>query len=84
MGQWQALITRYFYDCSDEMLSGLGGMYVADERFTRQTDRYAEGGGRLPAGCDSGFLRQGGGLTGASHRKAINFIFWNYLNCVIW
>lgn len=43
VGQWQALITRYFYDCSDEMLSGLGGMYVADERFTWQTDRSLEG-----------------------------------------
>ena len=41
--QWQSLITRYFYDCTDEILIGLGEMYVADERFTRQIDRYAEG-----------------------------------------
>ena len=43
MEQWQSLITRYFYDCTDEILIGLGEMYVADERFTRQIDRYAEG-----------------------------------------
>ena len=43
VGQWQALITRYFYDCTDEILAGLGEMYVADERFTRQIDSYAKG-----------------------------------------
>jgi DNA-binding transcriptional MerR regulator len=43
VGQWQSLITRYFYDCTDEILIGLGEMYVADERFTRQIDRYAKG-----------------------------------------
>lgn len=43
VGQWQALITRHFYDCTDEILAGLGEMYVADERFTHQIDRYAKG-----------------------------------------
>lgn len=43
VGQWQSLITRYFYDCTDEILIDLGEMYVADERFARQIDRYAKG-----------------------------------------
>lgn len=43
VGQWQSFITRYFYDCSNDLLAGLGEMYVADERFTRNIDRYAPG-----------------------------------------
>lgn len=41
---WQNLISRYFYKCSDEILAGLGEMYVADERFTKNIDgKYGEG-----------------------------------------
>ena len=43
VGQWQAYITDNFYACTDEILSGLGRMYVADERFTRHMDRFGEG-----------------------------------------
>lgn len=43
VAQWQALITRWFYDCTNELLAGLGEMYTADERFTRSIDRYAAG-----------------------------------------
>lgn len=34
----QAFITENFYKCTDEILSGLGEMYVADERFKRNID----------------------------------------------
>lgn len=40
---WQDHITRFFYPCSDEILAGLGEMYVADERFTRNIDKTAPG-----------------------------------------
>lgn len=43
VGQWQAHITRYYYGCTDDMLAGLGALYVADERFTRHIDRFAPG-----------------------------------------
>lgn len=43
VGDWQALISRYFYPCSDEMLAGLGEMYQADERFRANIDQYGEG-----------------------------------------
>lgn len=36
-------INEQFYDCSFEMFSGLGEMYVLDERFTSFYDRYAPG-----------------------------------------
>ena len=40
---WQAHITRYYYDCTNEILAGLGEMYVSDPRFTRNIDRYGKG-----------------------------------------
>lgn len=36
-------ITRWFYPCSAEIHRGLGEMYVADERFTRNLDKTAPG-----------------------------------------
>lgn len=36
-------ISTYFYPCSLEMFSGLGSMYVADERFTAHYDKFAPG-----------------------------------------
>ena len=39
----QAYITENFYTCTKEILSGLGEMYVLDERFKANIDRYGEG-----------------------------------------
>ena len=39
----QAHITANYYTCTDEILAGLGQMYVADERFKKNIDRYGEG-----------------------------------------
>ena len=39
----QAHITANYYTCTDEMLAGLGKMYVADERFKKNIDKYGEG-----------------------------------------
>lgn len=36
-------ITENFYTCTDEILSGLGKMYVYDERFTENIDKHAKG-----------------------------------------
>ncbi|SHH95546.1 MerR family transcriptional regulator [Clostridium grantii] len=41
--EWQNHITKYFYNCTKEILAGLGEMYVADERFTKNIDKYGEG-----------------------------------------
>lgn len=45
--KWQEHISRYHYRCSDEILAGLGQMYVADERFRANIDRYGEGTAQL-------------------------------------
>ena len=39
----QAHITANYYTCTDEILAGLGQMYVADERFKKNIDKYSEG-----------------------------------------
>ena len=39
----QAHITANYYTCTDEILAGLGKMYVADERFKKNIDKHDEG-----------------------------------------
>ena len=44
-------ITERMYTCTDEILSGLGQMYVADERFTKNIDKHGAGTAAYTAGC---------------------------------
>jgi hypothetical protein len=39
----QEHITANYYTCADEILAGLGRMYVADGRFKKNIDKYGEG-----------------------------------------
>ncbi len=39
----QDFITDNYYLCTKEILSGLGQMYVADERFMNNIDKHADG-----------------------------------------
>ena len=39
----QDYITANFYHCTDDILAGLGQMYVCDERFRENIDRHGEG-----------------------------------------
>ena len=43
VAELQSHITANYYTCTDEILAGLGKMYVADERFKKNMDRYGEG-----------------------------------------
>ena len=45
----QAYITANYYTCTDEILAGLGKMYVADERFKKNIDKYGEGAAEFAA-----------------------------------
>ena len=40
-------ITATYYDCTNEILCGLGQMYVADERFVKNMDKFKEGTTKL-------------------------------------
>ena len=41
--KWRMYITSNFYNCTKEILSGLGLMYTSDERFKKNIDQYGEG-----------------------------------------
>lgn len=39
----QAHITENYYTCTDDILSGLGKMYVSDDRFKKNIDKCGQG-----------------------------------------
>lgn len=39
----QSYITENYYTCTNEILKGLGQMYVADERFKKNIDKHGSG-----------------------------------------
>ena len=43
VGKLQDYFTQNYYTCTNEILAGLGKMYVADERFKKNIDKYGEG-----------------------------------------
>lgn len=43
IAEWQLFISQKFYHCTDELLRGLGEMYVADERFMKNIDVHGAG-----------------------------------------
>ena len=42
VAKFKAHITANYYTCTDEILAGLGKMYVSDERFKKNIDKYGE------------------------------------------
>lgn len=45
--RWQSFITAHYYNCTNEILAGLGQMYVADERFQNNLDAFGAGTAKL-------------------------------------
>ena len=43
VGKLQEYITQNYYACTCEILAGLGQMYIGDERFKKNIDKYGEG-----------------------------------------
>ena len=41
--EWKEHITKYYYECTDDMLAGLADMYVNDIRFKENIDKYKTG-----------------------------------------
>ncbi len=54
----QAHITENYYTCTDEILAGLGKMYVADERFKNNIDKYGEGTAEFAADAIEVYCRK--------------------------
>ena len=53
----QQCITDNFYTCTDEILKGLGQMYVADERFLKNIDRHGEGTAEFVSACIKNYFK---------------------------
>ena len=54
----QAHITENYYTCTNEILAGLGKMYVADERFKKNIDKYGEGTAEFAANAIEVYCRK--------------------------
>lgn len=52
----QEYITANFYTCTDEILAGLGKMYVSDARFGKNIDRHAPGAARFASAAIEKYL----------------------------
>ena len=53
----QAHITANYYTCTDEVLAGLGKMYVADERFKKNIDKYGDGTAEFAADAIAAYVK---------------------------
>ena len=51
-------ITQNYYNCTNEILVGLGKMYVADERFKKNIDKYGEGTAEFAAEAISIYVKE--------------------------
>lgn len=47
VARWQEFITSHYYECTKEILAGLGKMYVCDNRFRENIDKHGEGTAEL-------------------------------------
>ena len=54
----QSHITENYYTCTDEILAGLGKMYIADERFKRNIDKNGEGTAEFVAASIAKYSRK--------------------------
>ncbi|MBQ8739503.1 MAG: TipAS antibiotic-recognition domain-containing protein [Clostridia bacterium] len=54
----QVHITANYYTCTDEILAGLGKMYVADERFKKNINKYGEGTAEFAADAIEVYCRK--------------------------
>ena len=54
----QAHITANYYTCTDEILAGLGKMYVVDERFKKNIDKHGEGTAEFAADAIEVYCRK--------------------------
>lgn len=58
----QSTITSFYYTCTDEILAGLGKMYVADERFKKNIDKKCAGTAAFVAEAIKLFVQEEGNV----------------------
>ncbi len=56
VGKLQEYITQNYYTCTNEILAELGKMYVGDERFKKNIDKYGEGTAEFVSNAIAAFI----------------------------
>ena len=54
----QSHITANYYTCTDEILADLGKMYIADERFKKNIDKYGDGTAEFASKAITAFCQE--------------------------
>ena len=55
--------TTNYYTYTDEILAGIGKMYVADERFKKNIDKYGEGTAEFAADAIADYVKKNESLS---------------------
>lgn len=58
--RWQEYITEKFYTCTNPILSGLADMYIGDERFKNNIDKYGNGTAQFMHDAIKEYCKKGG------------------------
>ena len=58
VAKFQSHITANYYTCTDEILAGLGKMYIADERFKKNIDKYGDGTAEFASKAITAFCQE--------------------------
>ncbi|HWQ97001.1 MAG TPA: MerR family transcriptional regulator [Clostridia bacterium] len=58
VARWKAFISESYYDCTDEILAGLGQMYIVDERFMKNIDKFGAGTAKLMSDAIAVYCKQ--------------------------
>ena len=56
--RWKAFISESYYNCTNEILAGLGQMYLADERFAKNLDAFGAGTAKLMSDAIAIYCKQ--------------------------
>ena len=56
--RWKAFISESYYNCTNEILAGLGQMYLADERFEKNLDAFGAGTAKLMSDAIAIYCKQ--------------------------
>ena len=54
----QDFITKNYYTCTNDILAGLGQMYVADERFKKNIDKHGDGTAEFASKAITAFCQE--------------------------
>ena len=58
VAKFQSHITANYYTCTDEILADLGKMYIADERFKKNIDKYGDGTAEFASKAITAFCQE--------------------------